>query len=337
MQKLNVVAILTMSFQLVFSCSAFSQEIGFFKGKTISIVVGYSAGGGYDQYARTLARYMGRHIAGQPIIVVQNLPGAASLFAVRHLENNSAKDGTVIAMFDPGLITASVSAEGIPTLDLTAFKWIGAMLRDVRVCYAWAATGVRTWDDLMKRKEFLIGATARGANAFVNGIILRKVMDSPVRQIAGYPGSNEQKLAVERGELDGMCASWSALPPDWLSQHKINTLLRFSPTRPADMPENIPYVNDLTSDPEKKQLLTLLNAPGDLGRPFIVAKQVPAAQVETLRSAFEATLADADFVADMKKQNLPLDPVRGKDAEAIVRTIYSAPPAMLKRMTELLE
>lgn len=308
-----------------------------YKGKTINLVVGYSAGGGYDQYARTLARHWPRHIPGQPNVIVQNMPGAASLLAVRHLESNPAKDGTVVAMFDPGLITANFTPEGTTKLNLAEFNWIGAMLRDVRVCYAWGTTGIRTWDDLMKRREFLIGATARGANAYVNGAILRKVMNSPVRQIAGYPGSNEQRLAVERGELEGMCASWSAMPPEWLAEKKVNTLLSFSPVRPADMPADVPYIGDLTPDPEKKQLLTLLNAPGDLGRPFIVARQVPAATVALLRSSFRATLADAEFLADMKRQSLPLDPVPGEEAEAIVRTIYGAPPEMIRKMNDVLE
>src|SRR4051812_41792880 len=121
----------------------------FYRGKTINAVVGYSAGGGYDQYARTLARHMPRHIPGQPVMVVQNLPGAASLLAIRHVETTAPRDGTTIAMFDPGLITAHLGPDGTPKLDLTQFRWIGAMLRDVRVCYAWGATGVRTWDDLM--------------------------------------------------------------------------------------------------------------------------------------------------------------------------------------------
>lgn len=309
----------------------------FYRGKTISIVVGYSAGGGYDQYARTLARHMPRAIPGQPSMIVQNLPGAASLQAVRQIETNAPRDGTALVMFDPGLITAHLGADGLPKLDLTQFHWIGALLRDVRVCYAWGATGVRTWDDVMKRKEFLIGATARGANAYVNGVILRKVMDAPVRQIAGYPGSNEQRLAVERGELEGNCASWSALPPEWLTDRKVNILMRFSPQRPADMADNVPYVGDLTGDAEKKELIEVLNAPGELGRPFVVAKQVPAEQVAILRQAFQATLADKAFLEDMKKQALPLDPVTGDEAKSIVRKIYATKPAILRKVVEILE
>ena len=309
----------------------------FYRGKTINIVVGYSAGGGYDQYARALARHMPRYIPGQPVIIVQNMPGAASLVAIRHIETSATRDGTAIAMFDPGLITAHLGPDGAPKLDLTQFRWIGAMLRDVRVCYAWGATGVRTWDDLLGRKEFLIGATARGANAYVNGVILRKVMDAPVRQIAGYPGSNEQRMAVERGELEGNCASWSALPPEWTMGKKVNVLARFSTKRPSDMPQEIPYIGDLTNDIQKKELITVLNAPGELGRPFVLAKQVPDERISRLRAAFEAMLRDVAFLEEMKKQSLPLDPVTGEEAEEIVRQIYATKPAVLKKVVEILE
>ena len=321
------------------ACAARSPAVAedYYRSKTINIIVGYSAGGGYDQYARTLARHMPRHIPGQPTMVVQNLPGAASLQAMRHVESNAPRDGTAMAMFDPGLITGHLGPDGTPKLNLAQFRWIGAMLRDVRVCYAWGATGVRSWDDLTKRKEFLIGATARGSNAFVNGIILRKVMDAPVRQIAGYPGSNEQRLAVERGELEGNCASWSALPPEWMSGRKVNILTRFSPKRPSDMPEDIPYIGDLTSDPDKKELIAVLNAPGELGRPLALARQVADGQVAILRKAFEASLRDAAFLEEMRKQLLPLDPVSGEEAEEILRKIYSTPSHVLKKVVEILE
>ena len=145
-------------------------------------------------------------------------------------------------------------------------------MRDIRICYAWGATGIKTFGDMMKRKEFLIGITAKGSNAYVNGAILRNVFKAPVRQIAGYPGSNEQRLALERGELEGNCGSWTAMPQDWMVNRKINALLRFSPKRPADMPADVPYVLDLAKTQEQKDVIDILNSPGELGRPFIVAQ-----------------------------------------------------------------
>src|SRR5262249_33061486 len=154
----------------------------FYRGRTVTIVVGYSAGGGYDQYARLVARHIGRHVQGTPHVIVQNMPGAASLTSVRHLDANAARDGTVISMFDPGLILESFASTDPNRTNFANYQWIGALLRDIRICYAAATSGVRTWDDMMNRKEFLIGNTARGSNAYVNGAILRKVFRAPVRQ-----------------------------------------------------------------------------------------------------------------------------------------------------------
>jgi|SRR6266545_154906 len=319
------------------AASPATAQDAFYRGRTVTIVVGYSAGGGYDQYARLVARHIGRHIPGQPTVIVQNMPGAASMTSVRHLDANAAKDGTVITAFDPGLVLETIAAPETYKVRFSDYQWIGTLLRDIRICYAATVTGIKTWDDMMKRKEFLIGNTARGSNAYVNGAILRKVFFAPVRQISGYPGSNEQRLALERGELEGNCGSWTAIPQDWIVNHRINALVRFSPKRPADMAANVPFVNELASSQEQKDLLDVLNGSGELGRPFIVAKQVPAERVRVLRAAFEATIKDEAFLAEAQKQNLLLDPVTGEEAEKIIATIYAAPPELTKKVKEVLE
>ena len=314
-----------------------AQPNPFYEGKTITIVVGYSPAGGYDNYARMLARHVGRHIPGSPNVIVQNMPGAATLTAVRYLDATAPQDGTVITMFDPGLITESIAMPETMKVKFSGYRWIGTMLRDIRVCYAWAATGIKNWQDMMARRQFLIGTTAKGSQAYVNGAILRKIFAAPVRQIAGYPGSAEQRLALERGELEGNCASWSAIPPDWIAEHKISPLVRFSPKHPADMPAEVPYVVDLANTKADKDVLTILAAPGELGRPFIVAKAVPTERVRIVRAAFEATLRDAAFLADAQKQSLPVDPVTGEEAENIIATIYAAPPDLAKKVKDVLE
>jgi tripartite-type tricarboxylate transporter receptor subunit TctC len=320
---------------LLFSSHAWSQE-PFYSGKTVTIVVGYSAGGGYDLYARMLARHYGRNIPGNPNVIVQNMPGAASMTAVRYLDATAPKDGTVITTFDPGLITQMLTADK-PVVNFANFQWIGTLLRDIRICYAWGATGIKTFADMMKRKQFLIGTTAKGSNAYVNGAILRNVFKAPVRQISGYPGSNEQRLALERGELEGNCGSWTAMPQDWLVNKKINALLRFAAKRPADMPADVPYVLDLTQTKDQKDVIDILNSPGELGRPFIVAKQVPPERVAILRAALQATLQDEAFLADAKKQSLLLDPVDGEEAEKVTAQIYAAPPDLIRKAKAALE
>jgi tripartite-type tricarboxylate transporter receptor subunit TctC len=309
----------------------------FFKGKTIIVLVGYSAGGGYDQYARLIARHLGRHIAGNPNIIVQNMPGAASLTAVRYLDLSAPKDGTAIALFDPGLILESIASPDAVKMNFTNDQWLGALLRDVRVCYASVASGVRTWDEMMNRREFLIGNTAKGSNAYVNGAILRKVFQAPLRQISGYPGSNEQRLAVERGEVEGNCGSWSAIPQDWIINHRINVLVRFSPKRPPDMPASVPYVADLAKTKEQRDLLLVLNGPSEVGRPLVVAKEVSPERVAMLRSAVEAMLRDQSFLNEAQKQNLPLDPVTGTEAEQIIKSIYAASPELAQKVKAVLE
>ena len=309
----------------------------FFKGRTINLVVGYSVGGGYDQYARLVARHLGRHIAGNPSVIVQNIPGAASLTSVRYLDLSAPKDGTAIALFDPGLILESLASPDTVKVNFANYQWLGALLRDVRVCYASLASSVRTWTDMMNRREFLIGNTAKGSNTYVNGAILRKVFQAPLRQISGYPGSNEQRLALERGELEGMCASWSAIPQDWIVNRRINVLVRFSPKRPPDMPANVPYVTDLAKTQEQRDLLLVLNGPSEVGRPLIVAKEVPRERVATLRAALEKMLEDQSFLREAQKQNLPLDPVSGAEAEQIVRSIYASPPELARNVKAVIE
>jgi tripartite-type tricarboxylate transporter receptor subunit TctC len=314
-----------------------AAEDEFYKGKTVTLVVGYSVGGGYDQYARALARHLGSRIPGNPSVLVQNMPGAASLTAVRYLDSNAPRDGTVITTFDPGLITESFASPEVFKVRFSDYQWVGTMLRDIRICYAWGATGIKTWDDMMKRKEFLIGTTAKGSNAYVNGAILRKIFNAPVRQIAGYPGSNEQRLALERGELEGNCGSWSAMPQDWVVHDKFNPLVRFSPKRPPDMPESVPFISDLATTVEQKDLLAVLNASAELGRPFIVGKTVPPQRVAVLRTAFRAALDDPAFRAEAQAQSLPLDPVPGEEAAAIIGKIYAASPELARKVKDVLE
>ena len=311
-----------------------AQDSGFFAGKTINLVVGYSAGGGYDQYTRLLARHFGRYIPGHPTIVVQNMPGAASLTAVRYLANSAPKDGTAITMFDPGLILDSLSTPEKFNVKFSDYQWLGGMSREVTICYAWHATGITTWDDMMKRKEFLLGLTAKGSAVYANGAVLRKIFNAPLRQIAGYPGSNEQRLAVERGELEGACASWSAIPQDWIVNKKINVLARFGPIRPADMPET-PYVNDLATTQEQKDLLDILNAPGQLGRPFLLAKEVPRNRVEMLIAAFAETLKDPALLAEAQRQSLPIELFSAEESEAIIHKIYTASSELIRKLKDV--
>lgn len=298
----------------------------FYKGKTVSIVVGFSPGGGFDTYARSFARNFGKHIAGKPNVIVQNMPGAGSLKSVLHLDANAAKDGTVVGAFNPGLITLSVTSPDQVKIRFAEFAWIGSISPDFSICYAWRETGIKSFDDLKGGREFIIGATAKGSSSYVRASIMRALLGVNVRHIFGFPGSAEQRLALERGELHGDCGAWSSIPDAWIKGNKIVPVLRFDIEKLPAMPDGIPLASDLTQSAEKRKALDLLLASGKLGRPYIMSKAVPKARVEEMRAAFNATMKDAEFLADSSKQGFPVFPVDGGAAEKIVAEVYAAPP-----------
>lgn len=323
------IGILSVLLQLCVLCPAALAQ---FQGKTITIIVGFSPGGGYDSYARVLSRYFGRHVPGQPAVIVQNMPGASSLKAVEYLDTKAPKDGTVITAFNPGLITDSLVNPDKIKLQFKDLGWVGSVTLDERVCYAWAATGIKSFDDLKRAKQFNLGAPAPGTSSFISSEILKNVFKIPVHQVMGYPGSAEQRLAIERGELDGDCGSWSSIPADWISQKKINVLLRFSPNPIAGVPQDVPFIADLANDPETKSLLRMMITADVVGRPYVVSKQIPGDLLAVLRSAFDATVKDPDFVADMAKLTLPVvSPVNGQTAEQLIDSIYATSPSVVAK------
>jgi tripartite-type tricarboxylate transporter receptor subunit TctC len=309
----------------------------FYKGKSLTIVVGFSPGGGYDVNARALSRYISAHTPGNPGIIVQNMPSAGSLTSVRYLDVTAPKDGTVITAFNPGLVTQSIVQPDKVQLDFRKFSWIGVITPDFRVCYGYGPKGVKSWDDMMHRKEFILGSTARGSGNYINGATLREVFHAPVKQILGFPGSAEQRLAIERGELDGDCGSFSSIPIEWLRDGLAHPFVRFTEESPPELPESAVFVGNFAKSPEQKQLLDVLEAADQVGRPFVMSKQVPADRVAIMRKAFNETMQDKAFLADMQKQQLPVVPFTGEQAEQIVSKMMSAPPEILAKAKAIYE
>jgi tripartite-type tricarboxylate transporter receptor subunit TctC len=301
----------------------------FYKGKTLSIVAGFSPGGGFDTYARILARHVGKHVPGNPNVIVQNQPGAGSLTAVRAIDVTAAKDGTVITIFNPGLVTQSIVQPERVKLDFRKFAWIGVVSPDFRVCYGYGPDGVKSWADMMKRKQFILGSTAKGAGNYINGATLREVFHAPVKQVLGFPGSAEQRLAIARGELDGDCGSFNSIPRDWLQTGQVHPFVRFTEQRAPDIPESAVFINTFATSEEQKQLLNVLNAADEVGRPFIMSGQVPAERVAVIRRAFEAAMKDKNFLADAAKLQLPVIPVAGEEAEKVIARMMTAPPNII--------
>jgi tripartite-type tricarboxylate transporter receptor subunit TctC len=337
MARTRCVSLLPLMLAGLVAAPTFARADDFYKGKTFTIVVGFSPGGGYDVYARGLARHLAAHIPGNPGIIVQNMPGAGSLTSARYLDVTAPKDGTVMTIFNPGLVTQSIMQPDKVQLDFRRYGWIGVVTPDFRVCYGFGPNGVKSWDDMMKRKEFVLGSTARGSGNYINGATLREVFHAPIKQILGFPGSAEQRLAIERGELDGDCGSYSSIPIEWIRDGAAHPFVRFTEQRPPEIPESVAYIGSFAKTDEQRQILDVLDASDEVGRPFIMSKQVPPERVAIIRKAFDDTMQDKEFLADMEKQQLPVNPISGQEAETIVAKMMNAPPAVVAKAKAIYE
>lgn len=328
----------------VFVCAALSWSTGpsanaddFYKGKLFAIVVGFSPAGGYDTYARVLARHIAGHIPGNPTVIVQNMLGAGSLTSVRYLDLTAPKDGTVMTTFNPGLVTQSLVEPDKVRLDFRSFSWIGTVTSEFRVCYGYGPNGVKSWDDMMHRRQFVLGSTGKGAGDYINGATLRDVFHAPIKQVLGFPGSAEQRLAIERGELDGDCGAYSSIPPEWIKNDLAHVFVRFSRERPPEIPESAAYIGSFATSDEQRQVLAVVHGGDELGRTFIMSKAVSADHVATIRRAFDDTMKDPDYLAEMAKLQLPVHPLSGEQAEKVVNILMNAPAKILARAKSIYE
>jgi tripartite-type tricarboxylate transporter receptor subunit TctC len=314
--------------------AAHAAERPFYAGKTINLIVGEPAGGGSDAYARLLSRHIAKHIPGQPNIVVQNMPGAGTLKSVIYLNTTAPADGTAIATFSSALIGQAVTAPERVNVDFRKFAWIGNVSEDVRVCYVWAASGVKTWQDMIARsrtRAIFMGATAPGTAGNADASMLQNLFGVNIRQVQGYAGSADKRLAVERREIDGDCGGWTSVPEDWLRQKKINIMLRLSPTLVDGMDSGIPFGGDLVKDARERQLYDFLIAPERLGRLYMLSPKVPAERIAMLRAAFDAAVADPAFRAEAAKMKLLVTPMTGAEVTTRIGALYATPAAVVAR------
>ena len=315
-----------------------AAEADFYAGKSIALLVGFSAGGGYDLYARTLARHMGRHILGNPKLIPQNMPGAGSLKAVNYLYNVAPKDGTTIAAFAPGVVFEPLLGRSEGTqFATTRFTWLGSISQEVSVCAFIKAAGIRTWRD-MQTKSYVIGASGGGAESDVFPNVLRKLFNLPLKIVTGYPGGTEIILAMERREVDGRCGwSWTSLlsrSKALLDGKQIDITLQIGLQKDKALP-GVPLIMDLTDDPRKRAALKLIVSRQSIARPFAAPPGVPAERAGLLRAAFDATMNDPEFRAEARDLNLDVEPVGGAEVEALLREAYASPPEVVKLATEL--
>jgi tripartite-type tricarboxylate transporter receptor subunit TctC len=311
----------------------------FYKGKNIDLYIGYSAGGGYDLYARQLARHMSKHIPGNPTVVPKNMTGAGSLVLANWLYNIAPKDGTTFGIigrgtgFDPFLGNAKAKFDG------TKFTWIGSANNEVSVCVAWHTSGITKFDDLLT-KELVVGGTSSSADTDQFPKIVNGVLGTKMKIITGYPGGNDVGLAMERGEVQGRCGwSWSSVLSthlQWYKEKKFTVLMQLALEKHPDLPD-VPLIVDLAKTDEQRQILKLIFARQVMGRPFLAPPGVPKERADALRKAFMDTMKDKDFLAEADKAKMEITPVSGEALDKLVKEIYAYPADIAKKAGNLIE
>jgi tripartite-type tricarboxylate transporter receptor subunit TctC len=294
----------------------------FYRGKTVTILVGFTAGGGYDLYARLLGRHIGKHIPGNPTVVVQNMPGAGSMKAVQYVYGVAAKDGLTLATVSRGMVTEPLLNGA--NFDPVKLTWLGTITSETSVCATWKTSAVKTWDDMFKR-EFSLGGSAVGADPDTFALILRNVFGAKMKLVTGYPGGNDINLAMERQEVDGRCGwSWTSLKSQkqWLPQ--VNLLMQFNLEKNPDLPD-VPVALERAPDNEQRQVLRLLIAGQYVGRPFFTSPDIPAERKAVLRAAFDATMNDQQFLTEAAKADLEISPISAGPIDAFLAELYRTP------------
>jgi tripartite-type tricarboxylate transporter receptor subunit TctC len=309
----------------------------FYKGKTLDLYVGYSAGGGYDVYARALARHMGHFIPGNPTIVPKNMPGAGSLVLANWLYNVASKDGSAFGMIGRGTAFDPLLGSTKAQFDAVKFNWIGSMNDEVSVCVAWYTSGIAKLEDVTQ-KELTVGGTGPAADTDQFPKVLNATIHTKFKIIPGYPGGNDIDLAMERGEVMGRCGwSWSsvvATHKSWVDEKKINILVQLSLTKHPDLPD-VPLVMDFAKTDEERGIFKLVFARQPMGRPFLAPPGVPADRTATLRKAFMDTMKDPGFLAEAEKMRLEINPVSGDAVQAIVQEVYQTPKSTAAAVADM--
>jgi len=329
---------------LLWTCVAHAQA-PFYQGKTITMIVGTKSSDVYDFYARLLAEHLPRHIPGKPGIIVQNMPGAASLIATNYLYNVAKPDGLTIGAIFPALYLDQLSKRSEVKFDWTKLSWIGSTARSNHLLYVRADTPFKTFDDLRTATVPLkCGATGRTSSAFYLTRLFEETMGAKIEQVAGYQAGADVDLAVERGEVQCRAftiASFHSREPfvSWRNRGFVRVLVQTGVKRDERLPD-APTIYELmdrykTPDSARRFAKATLAA-GDFGRPIVAPPGVPADRVKILREAFDRTLKDPEFLADAKKRKLEIDPVGGEELAALAREVIAVSPEIAAKVRELL-
>jgi tripartite-type tricarboxylate transporter receptor subunit TctC len=314
-----------------------SRAADFYEGKVVTIVVGFTPGGTYDQMARLYARHMPRFLPGKPTIVVQNMPGAGSLVATTHLANNAARDGTVLGVIGGGTVWESLLGNPQARYDPKTFNWIGGKSRDNITCLVWHTSPIRTIADAMN-SEVIVGATGPGSRTMTFPKALNDIAHTKFKIVSGYPGGNEITMALEKGEVGGYCGwalgSLKQRAPQWYDEKKVRFLVQFATARDKDLAD-VPLAVDLAKTQADRDIMEFLTSDAVLAWTLLAPPGVPTERVTLLRGAFEAMLRDPAALAEADREKLEIDPVPGAELQALVEKLARTPPATLDAIKQI--
>ena len=313
--------------------SAAAQSVeGFYKGKTLSIYSGHSAGGAYSAYARLLERHIAKYIPGTPTTVFKVMEGASGRTLATWLYGAAPKDGLHFGIFHERMGLEPIIAPDVAKFDGRAFTWLGSMDRQTFVCFVWGAKGIKSVDDL-RQQEVIVGGTGTDGPSAVFPRMMNAMLGTKFKIVTGYAGADEL-LAVERGEADGRCGfGWDSIKvtrPEWIRDKKIDVLVQFALARMPELPD-VPTMMELVSNPDDKRVLELVFATGEMGRPFAGPPGIPADRAAALRNAFNLAVKNPELIAEAEKQNLEIDPISAEVIQALLEELYKTPPDIAAR------
>jgi tripartite-type tricarboxylate transporter receptor subunit TctC len=308
-----------------------------FRGKTVRLIVGASAGGGFDAYSRIIAEHLGEHLPGRPTVIVQNMAGAGSLTAANYIANVAPKDGTVIGAVNSLIVTNALFYPDRFKFDARKVKWIGSALRETHVATVSRKSQVQSFSELFRR-ELVVAGSGGATNSYP--LLLNAVLGTRFKVVSGYPGTAEGNLAMERGEVDGVggitWASVKATEAEALRDKTLRILVQYGLTKHKELPD-VPWVFDYAKNDADRAALRLLLSTQEFGRPYLVAEGIPDATVSVLRAAFDTTMKSADFRAEAGRRGLDLDPTTGAQIQTIVDAIYKTPAPVVARVRKVVD
>ena len=317
---------------------ASAQTQDFYNGKQLNIVVGFTAGGGYDITARLYARHFSRFVLGGPNIIVTNMPGAGSMVAANTLYNDARADGTRIGMITGGIILAPILGDPQARFDSRKFQYIGGRSAEPSICVVSGQVAVRSIDDLRKI-EVIVGASGPGSRTYAFPKALNTFAGTRFKTVVGYPGGNETATAMERGEVQAFCgwawASAKVRAAEWIKSGQIRILAQFALTKSPDLPD-VPLAGEFATTPEGRAAIEFLESDAALAWPLFAPPAVPKDRVAMLRTAFESMMKDPEFLADASKQKLDVDPVSGVAMQDLIEGLYQTPKPVIDALRNVL-